>query len=81
MTAAGRKLKIQTIPGLSLTVLAEGLKCLVRSLYPAYQHEKMVITHLNGEAVGETEAAQVLTGIGFEKGYREMTLWPSQRRR
>jgi ATP-dependent helicase Lhr and Lhr-like helicase len=80
LSAGGRKLKIRTLRELTPGSLGKGLKKLILGLYPVYADEKMVVMHFNGELVVDTPAVEVLKELGFEKGYREMTLWPSGRK-
>lgn len=80
ITASGKKLRIKTLGELPEMNLEKGLKSLIKALYPAYPDEKIVVTHFNEEIVIETKLTQILADLGFEKGYREMTLWPSGRR-
>lgn len=77
--ATGRKLKIQLFKDLTADNLEKALKELVRLLDRVYGDQKITVVQFNGEPVNETRIAATLTSLGFEKGYREMTLWPSQR--
>jgi ATP-dependent Lhr-like helicase len=79
MTANGKKLKITASLEPSSQDLAAALKQLTLMLADLFPAEKIVVTHYNNHPVGETPAAVVLSGLGFEAGYREYTLWPSRR--
>jgi ATP-dependent Lhr-like helicase len=79
--AAGKRLKIQTLKVIADDVLEKAFGKLVGFLDRVYGDERIVVVQLNGESVNETRIAPILAGLGFEKGYNEMTLWPSQRKR
>ncbi len=80
LTASGRRLRLQTLESLPLPEAEKGIKALVTALYPAYPDEKIVVGSFNGKAAPESPVRDVLKGIGFESGYREMVLWPSDRK-
>jgi ATP-dependent Lhr-like helicase len=77
--AAGKRLKIQALKE-GKEVLEKALKELVRFLDTVYGDERIVIIQFNGQPVNDAPIVPLLTSLGFEKGYHEMTLWPSQRK-
>lgn len=77
--AAGKKLKIQALKVVAGDVLEKAIKELVRFLYTVYGDEKIVAVQFDGRPINDTLIVLVLSRLGFEKGYQEMTLWPSQR--
>lgn len=81
-TVSGKKIKLNSV--LSGNVLSEnfgmaGLRVLTHLLSDA--SEKVVIASIDGKVVIEAnpEALQNLYKLGFEKGYKELTLWPSRK--
>jgi len=80
LTASGRKLRLQTLEPLSMPEVEKGIKTLITALYPAYQDEKIIVSSYNGEPALESPVREVLEEMGFESGYREMVLWPSDRK-
>ena len=80
MTASGRKLRLQTLESLSMPEVEKGIKTLLTALYPAYPDEKVIVSSFNGEAAPESPVREILKEFGFESGYREMVLWPSDRK-
>src|SRR5690554_2175603 len=80
IAASGRKLRLQTLESLPMTALEKGIKVLITALYPAYPDEKIIVSSFNGEAAPESRVKEILREIGFEGSYREMILWPSDRK-
>ncbi len=83
LAASGKKLKIYCL-GKSLfeqdpASLKKSLWTLLAILYKVYRDQKIIVTHWNERPIVETGMADVFAGLGFEKGIREMTLWPSDR--
>ncbi len=60
--------------------IAQALPRLVRGLYPYYADSKIQFTHVNDVPIHESSLADPLRSLGFERGYNELTLWPSKRR-
>ena len=60
--------------------MEKGMKTLITALYPAYPDEKIIVSSFNGEAAPTSPVREILKEIGFESGYREMVLWPSDRK-
>ncbi|HEX3044311.1 MAG TPA: DEAD/DEAH box helicase [Bacillota bacterium] len=80
LLASGSKLKIRSIGQLEKKVLRAGLAQLVGLIGKVAPDEKLVVTHFNEEPVLDTTAGGILLELKFEKGYRDLTLWPSQRK-
>jgi ATP-dependent Lhr-like helicase len=80
LTASGRKLRLQTLESLPMPEVEKGIKVLIAALYPAYPDEKIIVSSFNGEAAPESPVRALLKEFGFESGYREMVLWPSDRK-
>lgn len=78
--ANGKKLKIHPLREIGGDLLEKALQELIRFLYPVYGDEKIVILQYNGIPIHDSPIVPMLTRLGFEKGYQEMTLWPSGRR-
>lgn len=79
LVASGKKLKLQAVTERTPQSLTGALGELVRLLAGAYPDQKIAVVQWNGEQVLESPAEEVLVGVGFERGYRELTLWPSER--
>ncbi|HHU83380.1 MAG TPA: DEAD/DEAH box helicase [Firmicutes bacterium] len=80
LIASGRKLRLQTLESLPMPEMEKGMKTLITALYPAYPDEKIIVSSFNGEAAPTSPVREILKEIGFESGYREMVLWPSDRK-
>jgi ATP-dependent Lhr-like helicase len=78
--AMGKKLRIQTLQEVDGEILEKALQTLIRFLDPVYGDERMVAIQWNGEPINDTPMVPLFTNLGFEKGYHELTLWPSGRR-
>lgn len=60
-------------------VVHGALPYLLSALYPYYGDSKIQFTHVNDLPITESSLAEPLRALGFEPGYQELTLWPSQR--
>jgi ATP-dependent Lhr-like helicase len=76
-----KKLRLKNQTELTETQIEKALQALLRSYYPVRPDEKIVITYWNDEPVSDCRWVNILERLGFERGYQEMTLWPSRRRR
>ena len=79
LLAAGKKLKLRTLEELSAGDLSLAFQRLLDLLGRIFPDQKIVWTHYNGEPLQQTPLIELLEKLGFEKGYRELTLWPSRR--
>ncbi len=79
LAGGGKRMKIQQLADLSLDILEKALRQFFKMLYRVYPDEKITVVQYNGQPVNESEAGPVLVKLGLEKGYNDMTLWPSQR--
>ncbi len=83
LAAGGKKLKLycleKSLSEQDPPALKKPLRTLLAILYRVYRDQKIIVTHWNELPVVETGMADVLAGLKFEKGIREMTLWPSDR--
>jgi ATP-dependent Lhr-like helicase len=78
--SGGKKFKLQIDPELTEVQIEKALGALLRAYYPLQPDEKLVISHWNDEPVSACRRVDILEKLGFEKGYHQMTLWPSRRR-
>jgi ATP-dependent helicase Lhr and Lhr-like helicase len=76
---SGKKLKMKSRLEISATEFGKAFQKLIDILCRVTPDQKIVVTHYNGEPVQTTEIMQLLETLGFEKGYQESTLWPTNR--
>jgi ATP-dependent Lhr-like helicase len=79
LLASGKKIKLTPLAKLSSPELVEVLGKLVDILCRVFPDQKIMVTHYDGEPVQNTEIIKPLEDLGFERGYQELTLWPSKR--
>jgi ATP-dependent Lhr-like helicase len=79
LLAGGKKLKLKSLAELSSGELVAAFRKLVDLLCRVFPDQKIVWTHFNGEPLQLTPLRETLEELGFETGYRELTLWPSRR--
>mgnify|MGYP000898522891 CR=1 FL=1 len=80
ISAEKRKLALTILDELSDADLEQGLLFLLQALYPLYPNEKIVVSEVNRTAVTQCRELPILKRLGFELGYREAVLWPSERK-
>ncbi len=71
-----RKIRLFTAPDLTPSQLQNGLTSLTRLL--SRGRDKITIVAINGTPITEWERLPHLISLGYEKGYKELTLWPSR---
>ncbi|HEY8391760.1 MAG TPA: DEAD/DEAH box helicase [Capillibacterium sp.] len=80
LVAAGRNLRLQTLGSISPELVEQGIKALLRIVYPAYPDQKIIVQSFDGEPASQSWVREILAAAGFEDGYQRMTLWPSDRK-
>ncbi len=70
------KLKLTIAPNLTPEQLETGLEKMTRLLLRS--REKVIIAMINDKSALDNEFVDYLTNIGYEKGYKELTFWPSK---
>lgn len=79
LLASGKKIKLTPLTKLSDVELGKILGKLVDILCRVFPDQKIMVTHYNGEPVQDAEIIKLFEDLGFERGYQELTLWPSRR--
>jgi ATP-dependent Lhr-like helicase len=79
IVAEGRKLSLSIVSPLEYQDLRHGLSLLLQTLYPLYPNEKIVVTQVNDLPATICPELAILKTLGFEEGYGEAILWPTQR--
>ena len=80
IAAEKRKLSVQIPAPLGDDDLEHGLLLLLQSLYSLYPDEKIIVSDINQVPVTDCPELETLKRLGFEVGYKEAVLWPSQRK-
>ncbi len=75
LAAGGKRLKLASIGELREEDLATALGKLVELIAG---RSRAVIAEFDGVPILETRAAEILKGLGFERGYRRMERWQSE---
>ncbi|HEX3073620.1 MAG TPA: hypothetical protein VHP30_08405, partial [Ignavibacteriales bacterium] len=73
-----KRLCLKTRPDLTNSEIVSALAAFLNTFHPAQAEAKLTITEWNGLNITEAPYQNALEALGFEKGYREMTLWPSR---
>jgi hypothetical protein len=80
LAAEKRKLSLSLLAPLKDEELRHGLSLLLQSLYALYPNEKIIVSEIDKVPVTACQEFSILKKLGFEEGYNEAILWPSQRR-
>jgi ATP-dependent Lhr-like helicase len=80
ITAEKRQLSLEILAALTEEELEHGLLLLMRSLYFVYPDQKITVGQINQVPVAKCPELNALKRLGFELGYKEIVLWPSQRK-
>jgi len=74
LAAGGKKMRLVSFKELTDEVLAAALREFAAST--AWRgKDRVAVVEYNGRPIAETEAAEVLKTLGFERGYKEMVRW------
>lgn len=76
---SGKKLQLRRLQTTSPPWSREALRSLITAIHPMTKEEKITLHQIDGKRAAESDLAEVLVSLGFEKVYKEMVLWPSRR--
>jgi ATP-dependent Lhr-like helicase len=77
--SGNKRFRLKTRPELADSEFASAMAAFLKSFNPLRPDAKLTITEWNGLNINEAPFGGALETLGFESGYRELTLWPSRR--
>jgi ATP-dependent Lhr-like helicase len=77
--SGNKKMRLKTRPDLGDAEFEPAMAAFLQTFHPVSEDERMSITEWNGININAAPVRDVLEKLGFERGYQELTLWPSRR--
>jgi ATP-dependent Lhr-like helicase len=78
--SGSKKMRLKTRPDLEDSEFSQAMEVFLKGFNPLPPDERITITDWNGLDIMDAPIRGALETLGFEKGYRELTLWPSRRK-
>jgi ATP-dependent Lhr-like helicase len=78
--SGSKKMRLKTRPELGRMEFSQAMGAFVKTYNPLALDAKLTLTHWNDAAIMDSPFCEALLELGFERGYRELTFWPSRRK-
>jgi hypothetical protein len=80
VVGGSKKMHLKTWPELGMMEFSQTMGAFVKTYNPLALDAKLTLTHWNDVAIMDSPFLEVLLELGFERGYWELTFWPSRRK-